>query len=335
MKPPRLSPGDTVGIVSPSWGAAGLFPHRVENGVRMLEAMGLSVRMGRHALEVDGWVSAPAQARAADINDMFGADDVKLVLAAIGGDHSCQLLEYLDFDLIAARPKIFMGYSDITVLNVAIWVATGLTTFNGPALVTDFAEHPQMLAYTRSAFERTVMSAEPIGALAPAPAWTEETLDWGAQLDLTRPRAMHESAGWTGVRGGSADGILVGGCIESLQHLRGTRFWPDFDAAILFVETSENAPSPAVVDGLLSDYANMGVFDKINGLLVGRPMRYSDDDRRALLTVVEQHTKPFGFPVIANMDFGHTAPQMVLPLGCRAVIDGDTPGLFIEEAAVV
>ena len=335
MKPPRLQLGDTIGVVSPSWGAAGLFPHRLERGVAALRDMGFSVRLGAHALDADSWVSSSAQHRAEDINDMVRDESIRMVLAAIGGDHSCQLLPHLDFAAIASQPKVFMGYSDITVLNIAIWARTGLTTFNGPALITDFAEYPEMLSYSRRSFERSVMSAAPVGLVEPAIGWTDETLDWSRKLDLTRPRKMQRSTGWRCVRGGAAEGVLVGGCIESLQHLRGTPYWPDLSGAILFIETSEAAPSPAEVDGVLSDYENMGVFDRLNGMLVGRPMRYSDPDRELLLEVVRERTEHCGFPVIGEMDFGHTCPQMVMPIGCRVTMNADRRQVSIEEGAVV
>ncbi len=127
---------------------------------------------------------------------------------------------------------------------------------------------------------------------------------------------------------------MIGGCIESLQHLRGTRYWPDWTGAILFVETSEERPSPAKVDGILMDYENMGVFDRLAGLLVGRPMRYTAEERQALREVVLARTHRFDFPIIADMDFGHTAPLMTLPIGCRAVIDGDAHRFEIVEGAV-
>ena len=127
LKPTVLQAGDTIGIISPSWGGAGVFPHRIENGVKYLESLGYQVKMAEHAGNSNGYVSDTAENRAQDIHDMFSDPDVKMILAAIGGDHSCHLLPLLDFDLIRQNPKIFMGYSDITVLNIAIWQQTGLT----------------------------------------------------------------------------------------------------------------------------------------------------------------------------------------------------------------
>jgi len=334
-KAPRLQPGDTVAIVSPSWGGGAHFPHRIERGAAHLRSLGFRVKIAPHALNSIGFVSDTQENRVADIHAMFLDPEVKAIIASIGGDHSCHLLPLLDFDLIAAHPKIFMGYSDVTVLNVAIHAMTGLVTFNGPALMTDFAEYPAMPEYTERYFLGAVCDPAPVGRVVPSDWWTEELLDWGTQADLTRPRARTASGGWAWLKPGRAEGVLIGGCIESLQHLRGTRFWPDWTGAILFVETSEDKPSPATVDGILMDYENMGVFDQLAGLLVGRPMLYTREERQALREIILARTRRFDFPIIADMDFGHTAPQMTLPIGCRAVIDGDAQRFEIVEGAVV
>lgn len=334
LKPPRLRRGDSVGIVSPSWGGAGMFPHRLERGVSHLESMGFRVKIGEHALNQRAHVSDTAANRAADIREMFRDPDVRLILSAIGGDHACHLLPLIDFDLIRANPTIFMGFSDTTVLNVAIWQQTGLVTFNGPALLNDFAEYPAMFEYTLDSFVRLAMNAEPPGRIPPSEWWTEEFLNWQTKEDLERPRATQVSEGWQWLRAGRSEGILVGGCLGSLQHLRGTPYWPAFDDAILFLETSEEAPSPATVDALLMDFANMGVFAKLNGLLFGRPMGYTPAERQELREVILERTAAFDFPVVTDMDFGHTAPQFVLPLGCRARIDSGERAFAILEGAV-
>lgn len=336
-KPSQLFHGDTIAVVSPSWGGAGLVPHRVDLGREQVERMGLRLKIGEHALEQAGWVSSPPERRAADIHTAFRDPQVKAVIAAIGGDHSNQILPLLDFDLMRAHPKVFMGYSDVTVLNMAIWKMSGLVTFNGPAFLTDFAEYPAMFSYTREYFERVVCRAQPVGQVQPALEWTEEFLDWGKKLDLTRTRKMQPSAGWAWLKPGRAEGILLGGCLESLDHLRGSPHWPEeehWQGALLFIETSDEAPSPARVDSILMDYENMGVFDLLGGLLVGRPMRYSAEQKAELNEVLLARTAKYSFPIISGMDFGHTAPQFTLPIGCRAGIDSEARSFSILEAAV-
>jgi muramoyltetrapeptide carboxypeptidase len=334
VRPPRLREGDIVGIISPSWGGGAAHPHRVERGVDYLESLGFRVRIAPHAMNSAGNVSDTAENRAADIHAMFSDPEVKALIATIGGDHSCHLLPLLDFDLIRQNPKILMGYSDVTVLNVAIWEKTGLFTFNGPALMAELAEYPKVFDYTERYMLKALCSAEPIGEIEPSGWWTEEFLDWGEKEDLTRERTRQASSGWAWLKGGSAEGVLVGGCLESMQHLRGTPYWPDLDGAILFLETSEEKPSPETVDGILMDYENMGAFGWIRGLLFGRPYGYTQEEREQLHEVILERTERYDFPVVADMDFGHTSPMFTLPVGCRAVIDAGRERFEIAEAAV-
>ncbi|HEY3078896.1 MAG TPA: S66 peptidase family protein [Chloroflexota bacterium] len=330
----RLRPGGTIGVVAPSWGGPAAHPHRVERGVRFLESLGYRVVLGRHVLGQRGYVSGTPEERAGDLHDFFADADVQAVVAAIGGDHSCHLLPLLDWELIRRNPTILVGFSDVTVLNLAIHAMTGLVTFNGPALMTDFGAYPEPPAYTLDSFLGTVTRPEPAGLLAPSPTWTEEFLDWREKLDLSRPRALRPSPGWTWLRPGRGVGPLVGGCLESMQHLRGTPYWPDFDGAIWFFETSEIVPPPAYVDAVLQDYENMGVLGRISGLLVGRPYRYTDEQKSELHAVLLERARRYAFPIVADLDFGHTAPQLTLPIGCRAEVDATARRLAILEAAV-
>lgn len=335
IKPNRLVPGDTIGIVSPSWGGAGAYPHRVDLGIKALTNLGFQVELAPHALNQTGFTSDTPANRVRDILDMFASPTIKAIIAAIGGDHSCHLLPLLDFELISQFPKVFMGFSDITVLNVAIWKKTGMITFNGPALLTDFAEFPHMFRYTEEYFLKCATSGDPIGKIEPSPVWTEEFLDWGEKKDLERPRQLVASTGWTWLKEGQAKGHLIGGCLESLQHLRGTEYWPEWDDAIFFFEPSEGRPTPETIDGILMDYQNMGVLDKINGMIIGRPMRYSEDEKQLLRERVLERTHGFSFPIITDMDFGHTSPQFTIPLGCLARINTKEHCFEIIENAVV
>jgi muramoyltetrapeptide carboxypeptidase LdcA involved in peptidoglycan recycling len=191
-----------------------------------------------------------------------------------------------------------------------------------------------MLGYTETYFWKAVTGSEPIGLIEPSLHWTEEFFDWSKKQDLERPRHLSASNGWTWLKPGQAEGRLLGGCLESLQHLRGTEFWPEWEDAILFLETSEEKPSPETVDGILMDYQNMGVFEKLRGLIVGRPMSYSQAEKQSLRERILDRTQGYSFPIITDMDFGHTAPQFTIPLGCLARIDSTKQRFEIVEAAV-
>jgi muramoyltetrapeptide carboxypeptidase len=320
VKPARVRPGDTVAIVSPSAPALGRFPHRAERAIAYLESLGLRVKVMPHAASVDGWVSAPAEQRAADLHAAFADPEVTVVVSAIGGNHSNQVLPHLDFDLIRANPKLFQGYSDMTVLHWAIAHETGLSTFYGPALVSELGEFPEVPPLT-DRFLRAAWFGDDALRFEPAADWTDEFLDWNERLDLTRPRAFRPSEGWIAVRGGVAEGPLIGGCLDSVcWHLKGSRHWPDFEGSVLMLESSEEKPPPEYVDSYLTDLEQLGVLDSIAGLVYARPYGYDDDARELLWRVLADHVR---CPTLANVDCGHTDPMLTLPLGQTVRVDAD------------
>jgi muramoyltetrapeptide carboxypeptidase LdcA involved in peptidoglycan recycling len=331
-KPPRVRPGDRVAVVSPSFGAVGRWPHRVERATAYLASLGLNVKQMPNAARDEGWASAPPEARASDLHAAFVDDEVAVVLASIGGNHSNQVLPHLDFDLIAAHPKVLQGYSDATVLHWALAKHAGLSTFYGPALVSELGEFPAVLPFTDRWLRAAWFGGDAI-AYEPADAWTDEFLDWDMQADLARPRELHRGEGWVAIREGRATGPLLGGCLETLcWHLKGSRSWLDPAGAILFLETSEEAPPPASVDAYLTDLEQLGVFDAAAALLVGRPYGYSADDRKTLSDVVARRTEAAGIPVLADVDCGHTDPMLVLPIGAVAELDVGARRLALTEA---
>lgn len=338
LRPRALRPGSTIGVVAPSWCGPAAAPHRVQRGEAFLEeAFGFRVVRAPHLFECRGWTAGAPEQRAQDLMGFFTDPRIDGIWAAIGGDHACHLLPHLDWSRIAENPKVFIGYSDITVLNLAIWTMTGMVTFNGPALMDELAEYPSPPEYAVRSLRRVLTEPSPPGAIEPATTWTEERLDWVTRADLTRGRAYQPSPGWTWLRDGSAEGVLVGGCLQSLQHLRGTPYLPraaDLAGAILFWEISEEQPSPEWVDAVLQDYENMGILAQLGGMLVGRPYGYSEQDKALLRAVVLERTRRHSFPVVTDMDFGHTAPQMTLPVGCRARVDSGSRAFAILDSAV-
>jgi muramoyltetrapeptide carboxypeptidase LdcA involved in peptidoglycan recycling len=335
--PARVEAGDTVAVVSPSWGALSRWPHRLERGTAYLESLGLKVKVMPNATKSDRWVAGTPQERADDLNAAFADPDVAVVLAAIGGNHSNQVAPLLDFDIIAEHPKAFVGYSDNTVLHWAIHQRTGLVTFYGPSPLLALAEGGvgegiHVLEYTDRYLRAALMGDEPIDYDA-APAWTEEFLDFEKKADVGRARHLEPNPGWIVLRGGEARGPLLGGCLETIAwHLKGSEWWLDLEGALLFLETSEEAPPPADVDGYLTDFEQLGVFEAVSGLVVGRPAYYEHDDIEVLHHVLHERTEPAGIPLLANFDCGHTDPMATLPLGAEMHLDTDV-GTFSTLAA--
>lgn len=318
--PPPVEPGMAVALVAPSYGAIGAWPHRAERAAGYLQSLGLEVRTMPNAARNEGWASAPAEARADDLHRAFSDDGVGVVLCAIGGNHSNQLLPHLDFDLIAAHPKVFQGYSDISVLHWAFLRRSRLATFYGPALVPEMGEVPAPLPYTDRWLRAAWFRTSPL-RYEPAAEWTEEFLDWDLKADV-RPRRMQQSPGWRTIRPGSAEGPIVGGCLETVcWHVFGSADWFVPGGAIWLLETSEEAPSPAHVDAYLTDLELAGVFDSAAGVVFGRPMGYEPGDVEVLWEVVERRTAAAGIPVLAGFDCGHTDPMATVPFGVPARLD--------------
>jgi len=336
VKPPRVRPGDTVAIVSPAFGALGAWPHRADRATRYLEeSLGLNVRVMPNARRSEGWASAPPEARAADLHDAFLDEDVTVVLVGIGGNHANQLLPLLDYDLIRARPKVFQGFSDITVLHWALAKHAGLSTFHGPALVSELGEFPDVLPHT-DRYLRAAWFGDAAIVYEPADVWTDEFLDWDTKADLVRPRELRRSEGWVTIREGAASGPLLGGCLETIcWHLKGSSAWLEPKGAICFLELSEERPSPAYVDSYLTDLEQLGFFATATGLVFGRPCGYTPTDTDALWDVVARRTERSGLPVLANVEIGHTDPMLTLPLGALAELDAGRREFRLCEAPTV
>jgi muramoyltetrapeptide carboxypeptidase len=332
--PPRVMPGDTVAVVSPASDAVGRYPHRAERGRAFLERLGLQVTFMPNSARTDGWVSSRAADRVADIHAAFADPRVTVVLAGIGGNHCNQLLPLLNWELIRANPKVFQGYSDISVLHWAMARHAGLRTFYGPALIPELGEWPEPLAYTAAGLRSAWFGDGPI-ALASATEWTEERVDWGGEDRIApRRRRLEQNAGWTWPRRGTASGWIFGGCLETIcWHLKGSRSWLDLDGAVLFLETSEEAPSPAHVDAYLTDLEQLGVFSRAAALLVGRPAGYTPSSMSILERVLVERTAAAGIPVVSNIDCGHTDPMSTLPLGAWITVDGESRRLTCTEPA--
>lgn len=344
-RPRMLRPGDTVAAVTLSWGGPGTFPHRYEAGVQQLEAaFGVKVLPTANALRDPAWIARNPQARAEDLMAAFADPGVQGIVATIGGDDSIRILPYLDLGVIRANPKVFLGFSDTTVTHLACYAA-GLGSFYGPSIMAGFGENRGILPSVEASVRRALFTPEPIGALAPAPeGWTVEFLDWADPANQERRRALTPTTGWRWLQGdGPVTGRLIGGCIDVLDWLRGTPVWPGpeaWEGAVLFLETSEEAPSPLAVTRMLRSLAAVGALERAGALLFGRPGGGVDPERfgeydQALLAVVRDELGRGDMPIVTNMDFGHTEPNMVLPYGVATRVDPLAGTVAITEAAVV
>ncbi len=345
IKPRRLHPGDKVAAVTLSWGGPAVFPERYQAGKRQLkESFGVQVMEMPHTLSEAGWLKAHPQARAEDLMQAFSNPEIKAIINTIGGEDSIRLLPCLDLDVMRNNPKIFMGYSDTTVMHFVCRKA-GIGSFYGPSIMAGFAENGGLFPYMADSVRKTLFSTDPVGVLEPnTQGWTDERLDWGVPANQARKRALQHCTGWNFLQGsGLHRGQLIGGCIEVLDWLRGTCVWPEdseWDDAVLFLETSEDGPSPLDVARLLRALAAQGVLKRISGLLFGRPggevgaEHFAEYDQ-AILEICVSEEGLSKLPIVTNMDFGHTNPMLVLPIGAEVQIDCARREVAITENAVV
>jgi muramoyltetrapeptide carboxypeptidase len=334
LLPPALRAGDLIAVVSTSWGGAGLLADRRERALAALGRLGYRVRLMPHALDVDEdreWLSAGRAERLADLHTAFADPEVRCVLSSIGGNHSAQLLEDLDFDLIARNPKVFCGYSDTTSLLLAVQAMTGLVTFYGPALLPEFGEVGGPDAEVVDQFQRVVGNPGPAGAL-PRVGW--QTWEDRAATDAeNRPRQRRAGEPRIVLRSGGAAGRLLVGCLPTVRTLTGTEWEPDWEGAILVVEAPEAPYDPEWADADLTHLRNAGVLSKLAALVIGRTDGWTERQREQLHKCVLDAARDTDYPILGGVECSHSAPLLTLPIGARAELHSEE--IVIVEPAVV
>jgi muramoyltetrapeptide carboxypeptidase len=312
-KPPRLHPGDTVGLVEPA--SASEEPLDLTYVEEAIRAMGLVPKVGQHVGNRFGYLAGQDADRAADINAMYADRAVKAVFAVRGGWGCARLLPLLDWRVIRANPKLLIGYSDITALHMAFAARAGFTTIHGPNASSAWGKQ----------------SWEPFRALV---------FD-GATPTYTNPEAHDDrlvQRAWRTrtIRGGKAQGRLLGGNLTVLTALVGTPWLPDFSGAILFIEDVEEGEYR--IDRMLTTLKLAGILGKVKGVVFGQCTRCQSPGPSyggfTLSQVLQQHLEPLGVPAFSGSLFGHISDQFSLPEGMTAEIDADAGTIRLLEPAV-
>jgi muramoyltetrapeptide carboxypeptidase len=313
VKAMPLPKGGTIGVPAPS----SPYDERsdIDRGVRWWESRGYRVKLGAGIYERDDYVAGDAQVRAADIEAAFTDEEVDAVQVFGGGYGASEVVPLLDYDVIAANPKAFVGYSDITALHVAIRQRTGLVTFYGPGL--SGMGSPKRGDWSKDRLLHALTATEPIGEV---PA---------------RPDDPYIGA----LNGGRVTAPLIGGCLWLLRETLATPWEVETDGAILFFE-DVHCP-PWYVDGLLVHLRNAGKLDNVAGMAIGQFHKSEAKDEpepwlrsRSLEDVFERHLEPLGIPVVFNLPLGHGDHLCTIPLGVTATVDADRRTLTIDEAGL-
>lgn len=312
---PRLRPGDTIGLIEPASASDDPFDLTlVEEAVR---AMGLVPKRAPNLAKRYGYLAGQDQERGSDITTMFADKDVRAIFAVRGGWGSARALPHVDWDVVRANPKFLLGFSDITALHMAIAAKGGAYTLHGPN--------------AGSAWGKSSLAS-----------FKEIAFDGGTPLLVNPPanedRLVQRRWRTVKIRGGKAQGRLLGGNLTVLTALAGTPYLPDFTGAILFLEDVDEAEYR--IDRMLTQLGQAGVLKSLAGVVFGQCTTCRDPDGSGpgggftLNSILRQHFGPLGIPAFEGSWFGHIADQFTIPQGVMAEIDADAGTLKIMEPAV-
>ena len=305
IAPPRLRPGDRIGIVAPS---SPVQKKWVARGVRALEEAGFRPVLARHLFARRGHLAGHDAGRAEDMNRMLRDPDIRCVLMARGGYGALRVAERIDWGAMRRDPKIFAGFSDATLFHMGFAARAGVRTLHGPNL-----------------------HGIAVGAAADFARW---------RVWVTRPdppeSVRRMPAGHALVRGsGTARGRVFGGNLVLTHYAAGTRYMPDLARAILFLE--EIAEEPYKVDGMLARLHLQGSLRKLRGVALGSFTRCVPKLGRRELpvgVVLRDHLGALGIPVLSGIPAGHGARNRPIPLGAMASLDARRRTLRFEEGLV-
>lgn len=313
VRPPRLRPGATVGLIAPG----GVVDDAIIQAcVKNLESLGFTVKFGVNIRAARGGYAGTTAQRVDDLHSMFLDREVQAIWAARGGSGCTGLLPHLQYAMIRRHPKILIGYSDITALHLALYRRAGLVTFHGPvawSTFSDYSVNHMLSVLMEPQREYTIhMSIENERQAAKKPQFAART-----------------------IRAGVAEGRLIGGNLATLCALIGTPYSADISRALLFLE--EVSEAPYRIDRLLTQLDQSAGLQNAAGAILGvfqRATPPDSDPSLTLDTVIDDHFASLRIPSVYGYSFGHIAQQFTLPVGVRARLDTREQTLTLLEAAV-
>lgn len=327
----KVSRGDKVAILSPSNGLPELFPWVQDLGLERLRNI---FELNPVEYPTTRKMNSSLKDRARDILDAFADPDIKAIIASIGGSDQIKLLKLLDPDVIKSNPKPFFGFSDNTHLHIYL-SSLGIPSYYGGTIMTQFAMQGEMMKPTIDTLKKALFDGGTYVSKGES-MYNDISLEWADKSLLEKRRTMESNDGlfWDG--DADADGILWGGCVESMivqstvgMYLPKTE---DMAGKILFLESSENIPPHWVIRYLLVGLGERGWFDRLTGVMIGRPKawnperhnsaekkaEYRQRQREAVVSTIREYNKQIS--IVQNVDFGHTDPQIILPIGRKVVL---------------
>lgn len=313
VKPKRLQPGMTVGLVTPASNVPE--DEELRAAMDLVRSLGFNPKPSPNLFSRTQYLAGTDKERADDLNAMFADNAVDAIFCVRGGYGSGRLLRYLDYDMIAANPKIIMGYSDITALLNAIFLRTGLVTFHGPIAGGNFSE------YTLGEYNKVLIEPTRTTIVGQPPVFETQPgiVDWENRLTPIVP--------------GVAEGHLIGGNLSLVVTLLGTPYEPNFEGAILFLE--DVSEPPYSVDRMLTHLWMSGKLEQVSGIVLGK---FTDDgydsNTFSMEQVMRDRLEPLGIPTLRGLMIGHIEDKTVVPVGVQARLDVSAGTLTLLEAGV-
>lgn len=308
IKPARLKKGDTIGLITPASSPDELI--RIEESTKYFERLGYRIKLGKYVGRFNGYLAGTDEERLEDLHSMFSDKSVKAIMCLRGGYGAFRLLDKINYKLIQKNPKIFVGYSEITALQNAIFTKTGLITFAGPMPAVDFVN--SISPYTEEWFWKTVSSNKKIGKIK-----------------------YPENAKMPSINKGNANARILGGNLAVLSALLGTEYFPDMKDKILLLEDIDEKPYK--IDRMVNQLRLAKVFKGLKGIILGRFVDcYEQDPNKKTLSlgeVIEHYIKPLKLPSIYTFPHGHIKDFVTIPFGLRISLNA-TKGTveFLENA---
>ena len=294
--PPRLKQSDTIGIVAP---ASHFDFEKFNRGIAVLESMGFNTSVPERLFNKKEYFAGSDLERAEMVNRYFADTTIKAIMCARGGYGSIRILSLLDYETIQKNPKIFVGFSDVSALLSTLYLRCRLVTFHGPT-VTTLGNSDNM---TKDSLLSMITSGE-------------------------KPEIAMES-GFT-IQPGSASGPVLGGNLNTLCHLLGTKFQPDFKGCILFLE--DRGEGPYRIDRMLSHMKLAGCFNGLAGLILGT---FEDCGNTGDIIRIASDIFDDKIPIIAGLEVGHGKRNLAIPTGLNATLNADLKVLTFHEPATI
>ncbi len=355
IKPKILKEGDTVALITLSGAGAFNFQKRYKIGKKQIqESLKLKIIDTPNATKPKDFIYNNPQERLNDLIWAFKNPEVKAIITITGGDDSIRLLDFIKeehIETIRENPKIFVGLSDTTTINF-LCLKAGIVSFYGPSVLFGLAENGGIDEYTIKYLKKALFELNPIGLIENNPnGWTLDRVSWE---NSSIKRKMQKPMEIKFIQGeGISEGRLIGGCMDVLEFLKGTSLWPSKEIwknSILFIETSEERPSPSQVKYWLRNYAAQGILKNLKGIIFGIPGGDISFDDKEYNSKLKEHLDSFAkydeiflkvckeyklkIPIVTNVQFGHIAPMLTIPLGTMASIDCKNKKIEITESGV-